>query len=582
MTLGLTSVTFRDKSPQAIIDLALANGLTEIEWGADVHVPAGDEAIAKAVKTLCEEKEIKTPSYGSYFKGTSIEDFHPVLKSAVILEAKLIRIWAGRIPPETITQLEFENLVSVLQDACDLAFDQGIALALEYHRKSMTQTKEGALRLIKAVNRTNLKCYWQPNPEVAFEEQLKEIQAIGPYITTFHVFNWSADNTRFLLDENDGLRKWRAYAAQARLVGANPNFLIEFVKEDTVESFEADALTLKTIAQKPLALLMGKPFEIERVYAPSVLKQIRTLYDLPDLIITNDNWNENLDRLKKALVIFSTWGMLKIDEEAIQNALPNLEAVFYAAGSVHGFARPLIDQGIRIYSAADANAIPVAQWVSAQILLANKGFFQHSQAKSRLEFDRDRADANAFPGNKNVKVGLLGAGSVGRKVIQLLKDSEIELYVYDPYVDELTLESLGAHKASLEFIFSSCQTISNHIPDLPSTKGLLNRSLFELMLPNAVFLNTGRGATVNETDLISILHENPDVMAILDVTSPEPPIEGSELYVLPNVILTPHLAGSLGQEVIRMAETMADEAQRFLLNQKTSTLVDPKSLAIKA
>lgn len=582
MNCGLTSVTFRDKSAAEVVALALSNGLTQIEWGADVHVPAGDEATARAVKTLCDDNGIKIPSYGSYYKGSSIEDFMPVLKCATILDAEIIRIWAGRIAPDLITNEQFETLVEALQSACDLAQDVGIDLALEYHRKSMTQTKEGTLRLIRAVNRSNLKCYWQPNPEVSFEEHLAEIRSIGSMLTTMHVFNWGPDNTRFLLDEHEGIDRWRAYAAQARLVGADPNFLIEFVKDDSIESFEADASSLKTIAQKPLALLMGKPIEIERVYASSVLDQIRTLYNLPDLVITAENWNDHLSLLQEALVIFSTWGMLKIDEEAIQSALPKLKAVFYAAGSIHGFARSFVDQGIKIFSAAEANAIPVAQWVSAQIYLANKGFFQHSTAKTRLDFDRDRSDANAFPGNKNVKVGLLGAGSVGRKVIERLKDSEIEMYVYDPYVDEATLESLGAHKADLDTIFRTCQTISNHIPDLPSTKGMLNQSLFELMLPNAVFLNTGRGATVNEADLIRILREKPEMMAILDVTYPEPPKEDSELYTLPNVILTPHLAGSLGQEVIRLAETMANEAQRFLMMDETSTLVDPKSLAIKA
>jgi len=582
MTIGLTSVTFRDKSVQELIALAKAAGLTDIEWGADVHVPAGDTARAKEVKDLCEAAQLKTPSYGSYYKGTAVDDFKPVLASALILEVSLIRIWAGRISPETISDEEFETLVQNIQDVCDLCSDNHIDLALEYHRRSMTQTKEGALRLIKAVNRSNLKTYWQPNPEVPFETHLEEIEALAPTLTTMHVFNWDKDNTRYLLRENDVLDRWRAYAAMARKAGAQPNFLIEFVKDDAQENFDADVITLKEFARKPIAVLMGKTAEIERVYAPSVIQQIKTCYELEEEIITLDNWDEKIPVLQKALVIFSTWGMFKIDEEAIRDSLPNLKALFYAAGSVHSFATSFLHSGIALYSASEANAIPVAETVSSLILLSNKGFFQHTQAHTREDFETARAESNDFPGNKNVLVGLLGAGSVGRKVLAKLKDTDITCVVYDPYVDEDSLKQRGARKESLDYIFENCQTISNHMPDLPSTKGILNASLFQKMLPNAVFINTGRGATVNEADLLEALNDKPDMIAILDVTSPEPPVKDSPLYTQSNVILSPHLAGSSGQEVVRLAETMANEAENFLLKRPTLTKIDPKSLVIKA
>lgn len=582
MNCGLTSVTFRDKSVTDIIALAKEAGLSEIEWGADGHVKAGDLELAHQVKAACDDALIKLPSYGSYYKGTAIEDFMPVLDSAKALGTPIIRIWAGRIPPETITQDEFELLVGHLQEACDLASDAKITLALEYHRKSMTQSAQGALRLLKAVNRINLKTYWQPNPEVSFLEHLEEIKAIAPYLVSFHVFNWDQANTRYLLSEQDGIQRWRAYIAQARLLGVEPNALLEFVKDDSLDAFRQDAQSLKQLSQKPRALFIGKPEEIQRVYAPSVKAQIRILYELDEEIVTLGSWDESFDLLQEAVVLFSTWGMMKIDEEALQSALPKLEAVFYAAGSVHAFAKPFLDQGIRLCCAAEANAIPVAEMVSSQILLANKGFFQNALAHSKPEFDLLRSGANDFPGNKNVKVGLLGAGSVGRKVMAKLKDTQIELYAYDPYVDEDTLMTLGAKKASLEFIFSECQTISNHMPDLPSTKGILNYDLFKRMGQSTIFINTGRGATLIEADLIQALNEKPNCFALLDVTYPEPPIEGSPLYTQPNLILTPHIAGSIGQEVIRLAETMAIEAQNHLLMLPCVTQVKAASLSIKA
>jgi len=582
MNLGITSVTFRNKNIDEVIELVKQAGLNTIEWGSDVHVLANDVILAAEVKRKCELAHLEISSYGSYYKGGSLDEFKPLLESALALGAKVIRIWAGRESPETISDENFHTLVDHLQKACDLAKEEGLILALEYHRKSMTQSKEGCLRLLKAVSKDNLKFYWQPNPELSFEEHLLEIKSIAPYLITFHVFNWGKDNERFLLKENQGIKKWRAYFAQAHKYGAFPNALIEFIKEDNVENFLDDAESLKILSSKPQAILMGHPEDVSRVYIKPVLDRMKAFYDIHEEVITQDNWDESFEILAKTELIFSTWGMIKIDEDALALRLPQLQAVFYAAGSVHKFAKPLLDQGIRVFSAVSANAIPVAEVVSAQIILANKGFFHCVTPVDAYSFKILKSNLSDYPGNKDVKVGLLGAGAVGRLVIEKLKGLEIEVMVYDPTLSETAIHDLGAIKADLETIFSTCQTISNHMPDLPSTKGILNINLFSLMKHNAIFLNTGRGATVNEEDLIKALRAQPLRLAILDVTFPEPPLENSSLYTLPNVILTPHIAGSSGQEVIRLAETMAKEAENFLLLDKTSTEVELKNLNIRA
>jgi len=582
MNLGCTSVTFRDKSIDEVIDLVKQAGLNTIEWGSDVHVPIGNVDKATEVKGKCDNAGIKICSYGSYYKGGPLEEFEPLIENACALGTKVIRIWAGRESPEIISEENFRLLVDHLQNACDLASKKDLTLALEYHRKSMTQSKEGSLRLLKAVKRDNLKLYWQPNPEVTFQDHLLEIKSLAPYLITFHVFNWDTNNERFLLEENQGIDKWRAYTAQAHKFNAYPNALIEFVKDDSVENFMKDALSLKIISSKPQAILMGHPEDVKRVYVDSVIDQIKLFYELYEKVITLDNWDESFEILSKTEVIFSTWGMIKIDEEALSIRLPKLKAVFYAAGSVHSFAKPLLDQGIRIFSAVSANAIPVAEMVSSQIILANKGFFHCVSPQDAHSFKLLKSNLTDYPGNKGVKVGILGAGAVGRMVIEKLRDLDLELLVVDPTLSENAIRELGATKADLETVFSSCQTISNHMPDLPITKGSLNYELFSMMKHNAIFINTGRGATVNEADLIKALIEQPLRMAILDVTFPEPPSENSPLYSLPNVILTPHIAGSSGNEVIRLAEIMAKEAENVLLLSETHTEVELKNLNIRA
>lgn len=156
---------------------------------------------------------------------------------------------------------------------------------------------------------------------------------------------------------------------------------------------------------------------------------------------------------------------------------------------------------------------------------------------------------------------------IGKLVIRMLKQYNLEVLVFDPFLPDEMAAELGVEKVGLERVFKECQVVSNHLANNEHTKGMLNGKLFEKMQPYATFINTGRGAQVVEQDLINTLKARPDLMAILDVTFPEPPEEGSELYTLPNCILTPHIAGSSGNEVRRMGEYMRLEYQSFLANK---------------
>ncbi|MHC1735357.1 MAG: NAD(P)-dependent oxidoreductase [Erysipelotrichaceae bacterium] len=573
MKTGLTSVTFREKSVQEVIALAKEATLDGIEWGGDVHCPAGEINTAKEIKRLCDEAQLEVFSYGSYYKGQEGEDFLPVLQTAVALNAPVIRIWAGRMSPETITEEYFDLLVKNIQDACDAALKENVILGLEYHRRSMTQTKEGAMKLIQAVDRKNLKTYWQPNPEVTFDEQIQELKTIADHLVAMHVFNWDETNTRYLLEEREGIKKWKKYVAYARKYGVDLPLILEFVKEDKAESFMRDVVSLRTILRKPVAVFLGDPSEIKRVYSPDTIRRLQTRLDLSNEVITKDEIEHHLDRLNRCEYLFSTWGFPSLDKETIRRIFVNLEAVFYAAGSVRKFATPYLDLGIQVFSAWTDNAIPVAQSAVAQILLSNKGFFQLCRIDSKADYILRKSQIEDFPGNKDVKVGILGAGSIGRRVLSSLKEQGISTLVYDPYVSDDVLRSLDAKRGGLTEIFATCQTISNHLPDLHSTVGILNYALFQEMKPNATFINTGRGAQVVEEDLVRALQDEPGRIAILDVTYPEPPIEDNPFYTMKNVILTPHSAGSSGHEVRRMGETMCLEFEHRLLGERTSNEV---------
>ena len=175
-----------------------------------------------------------------------------------------------------------------------------------------------------------------------------------------------------------------------------------------------------------------------------------------------------------------------------------------------------------------------------------------------------RALKVVYPGNFEEKIGIIGVGMIGSMVAERLKDYRVEVLGFDPFLPAKRAEELNIKLCSLEEIFSTCRVVSNHLANNEQTKGMLNYSLFSKMLPYSTFLNTGRGAQVIEDDLTRLLEERPDVTAVLDVTYPEPAPLEHKFYTLPNCFLTPHIAGSLGNEVHRMSEYMLSEFEKYI------------------
>jgi phosphoglycerate dehydrogenase-like enzyme len=306
-----------------------------------------------------------------------------------------------------------------------------------------------------------------------------------------------------------------------------------------------------------VALCGNAAREIERVFGRGRRGTLAGLAELHPGIVSSAAFDGLRPSLEDVEALFTTWGM---DEDLALRAagLPRLQAVFHAAGTVQGFARPLLERGILVVSAWAANAVPVARFTLSQILLSLKGYFRNVRS-ARLPANRGRlVDADA-PGIADETVALVGCGRVGRAVAELLKPFGLNVLAYDPFLSEEEARALGVRKAGLEEAFSLAYVVSNHLADLPPTRGLLNGPLFASMRRGATFINTGRGATVAEADLAAVLADRPDLTALLDVTFPEPPAADSPWYSLDNVHLSSHIAGSNGNEVVRMADLCLEE-----------------------
>ena len=247
---GLTSITFRELSPEKIIDLTVQAGLDGIEWGGDIHVPHGDIKTAREINKMTVDAGLDIIAYGSYFRLGNISskspDFQAVLDSAVALQASVIRVWAGDKGSAESDTAYWEKVIDETKNVAKIAAEANIEIAFESHLNSLTDTGESSVKLLKAVNCENVKTYWQPLPELSDEDNLEDIDLILPWLRNVHVFQWlPEDYTRCPL--SDGKEKWAKYFNKISNMKKDVYAIFEFVKDDSPEQFLTDAETLKRI-----------------------------------------------------------------------------------------------------------------------------------------------------------------------------------------------------------------------------------------------------------------------------------------------------------------------------------------------
>jgi phosphoglycerate dehydrogenase-like enzyme len=237
---------------------------------------------------------------------------------------------------------------------------------------------------------------------------------------------------------------------------------------------------------------------------------------------------------------------------------------FYGAGTIHELMTDAAwERGIRITNAVAANAVPVAEFCLSQILFSLKHGWKYMQLAKADNPQYWQCD-KPVPGNFGSKVGIISFGNIARKTCELLKPFDLKVVVCTSYQDADIAQKLNFNYASVEEIFKTCDVVSLHLPSNDRTRHLIGKDLLNLMKPDSTLINTARGAVINQPEMIEFLKERTDVTACIDVTDPEPPESGCLLFTLPNVVLTPHLAGSMGGETRRLAAYMVDEMDLYL------------------
>lgn len=312
---------------------------------------------------------------------------------------------------------------------------------------------------------------------------------------------------------------------------------------------------------KPKAIYLLSAPACGKIYDEDGRRQIEEMCEVIGELLTADSILEHSDLLAQADFIFSGWGCAELNEAFLDKA-KNLKAVFYGAGSIRGIVTPEFwKRGIVITSSWVANAVPVTEFALAEILFSLKQGWRYALGMKRTGKYMERMEC---AGAYHSTVALISLGMIGRNLARRLKTFDINVIAYDPFVSAEDARELGVELVSLEEAFRRADVVSVHTPWLKETENMIGGKHIYSMKKNAILINTSRGAIINEPEMCQILSSRQDLTAVLDVTWPEPVPDDSPLLSLPNVVLTPHIAGSLDKECSRMGQYAIDECRRFI------------------
>ncbi|MEU9862628.1 hydroxyacid dehydrogenase [Streptomyces sp. NPDC047971] len=285
--------------------------------------------------------------------------------------------------------------------------------------------------------------------------------------------------------------------------------------------------------------------------------------------------------LADAEILLTCWGAPPLTAAVLDRA-PRLRAVVHAAGSVkHHITDACWERGLAVTSTAAANALPVAEYTLATILFAGKRILPSALRYGTVRADDAWTAESAAWGNYRRTVGLIGASRIGRRVIDLLRPFDFEVLLYDPYLEAAEARLLGVELVDLDTLCARSSIVSIHAPQLPATYRMIGAPQLASMPDGATLINTARGSLIDESALLAHLRRG-RLHAVLDVTDPELPPPDSPLWTLPNVLLTPHVAGSLGNELHRMTDQALEEVARYGRGERFADPVRPSDLTRSA
>jgi phosphoglycerate dehydrogenase-like enzyme len=305
------------------------------------------------------------------------------------------------------------------------------------------------------------------------------------------------------------------------------------------------------------------PEMVPFVFGDDEIRRLRGIVELdPERVLTSAEQLEG-GELADVELLITGWGAPFLGASQL-NRLPALRGVVHWGGGIGFLDESAITRGITVSSARAANGIPVAEFTVAMITLAAKDAFWASRRYCVEQRFVDREAELPHTGQYGLTVGLVGASTIGRLVIEQLGHRDVELLVYDPHLTSSDAAHLGVEPVrDLEELARRSRVLSLHAPVVPQTVEMISRRVLAALPDGSTLINTARGVLVDQDALVDELAAG-RLRAILDVTEPEVLPAGHALYTLPNVFLTPHLAGSTGSELRRLGHAALAEVERFV------------------
>jgi len=335
--------------------------------------------------------------------------------------------------------------------------------------------------------------------------------------------------------------------------------------------------------RRPRAMVLMPSATFTTQFGAEELERLRTVADVPDPIQYSDlTASDTRAVLAETEVLITSWGSPPLDARLLGTA-PRLRAVFHAAGSVRRLVTDALwERQVLLTSSAEVNADPVAEFTLASIIMAGKKapFMAAAARSARGDWSQYRGAFGPLT-NLDRTIGIIGYSKIGKRVVQRLQAMAVTVLVHDPVVDPAEIRAAGAQPVPLDHLLRGSDVVSVHAPELPSTHHMLGAEQLALIDDHATLINTARGSLV-DTAALERECATGRLNAILDVTDPEPLPADSVLFDLPNVMVTPHVAGSLGNERRRMSRRAITELERFSQGRPPLGAVTREEMAVLA
>jgi phosphoglycerate dehydrogenase-like enzyme len=318
---------------------------------------------------------------------------------------------------------------------------------------------------------------------------------------------------------------------------------------------------------KPTVSFLITPELKKRIFQESDLQRLGEVAEVKSYLPDPVNESTLTEAIRGCEACITGWGTGQLTETILKEA-PDLQIIAHSAGSVKPVVSEAVwDRKITVTSAAAAIAVGVAEFTLGLLLTGMKRVIQFNRLMVRGGW-KDAGEVGKVREHYGAVIGVVGAGHVGRHLISLLSAFPVSILLADPTLSAQETKTLGAEKVSLPELMSRSDAVTLHAPSIPATKHIINKEMLSRMKKHAVLVNTARGSLIDETALIETCRGG-TITAFLDVTDPEPPDADSPLRSLDNIILTPHIAGAVKENLLRQGKYTVDEIISYFQEGKT-------------